>query len=587
MKPPVVAGKYTLLRRLGAGGMAEVFLAKQASEGGFEKLVVLKRILPHLASGREFTAMFLDEARIAADLRHPNIVTIVDTGRAGDSLFMVMEFLHGQDVRKLQRKVAAFGQQIPFGHACQVVIDAAAGLHYAHTKRDLNGRLLEIVHRDVSPQNILVTFEGSTKIVDFGIAKAVGQSSHTSTGVLKGKYTYMSPEQAEGQVVDARTDQYALGIVFWELLTMRRLFKRDTETATLEAIVDGNVPRPRRFREDCPAALEDVVMMALARDKHRRFRDCEELALALEDALAKESIVHSPSRLSQYMRRLFADQLAEEAALGVVAPDGSLSVRNTFSAAEKRSARSAGDGVEPAAAPPAAAVVVDATQADRRRGASRSADVEPALPRRDTGPRSTSQSAVLFEPRSPRDEKPAAAASVAREPRPGSEAKPAPVAEEPRAAKEPLEPRDARETKEPVAPLAREPTRTRASTVDTPPAAAPPSPPAASPATMRSAVIAGGVGFGAVVAIAVGVKLFSATPGPANLVVRSEPRGARVYLDGIDTQQTTPALLRGVRSGEPHRVHIELVGHVPVDEVVTIPGAGETHELRLELTPVR
>ena len=201
MKAPVIAGKYTLLRRLGHGGMAEVFLAKQMSEGGFEKLVVLKRILPHLASGPEFVTMFLDEARIAADLRHPNIVTIADVGRVNDTLFMVMEFLHGQDIRKVQRKVAAFAQMIPLAHACQMAIDAAAGLHYAHTKHDLKGRDLQIVHRDVSPQNIIVTFEGSTKIVDFGIAKAAGQNTHTSAGVLKGKYTYMSPEQAQGEVV--------------------------------------------------------------------------------------------------------------------------------------------------------------------------------------------------------------------------------------------------------------------------------------------------------------------------------------------------------------------------------------------------
>ncbi len=265
MKPPVIAGKYTLLRRLGHGGMAEVFLAKQMSEGGFEKLVVLKRILPHLASGPEFVTMFLDEARVAADLRHPNIVTIADVGRVGETLFMVMEFLHGQDVRKVQRKVAAFGQMIPFGHACQMVIDAAAGLHYAHTKRDLNGQMLSIVHRDVSPQNIIVTFEGGTKIVDFGIAKAAGQSTQTSAGVLKGKYTYMSPEQAQGEIVDARTDQFALGIVLWELLTMRRLFKRDTEGQTLEAIIDGAVPRPKRFRDDCPPGIEDVVTARLWR----------------------------------------------------------------------------------------------------------------------------------------------------------------------------------------------------------------------------------------------------------------------------------------------------------------------------------
>ncbi len=576
VKPPVVAGKYTLLRRLGHGGMAEVFLARQASEGGFEKLVVLKRILPHLASGPEFTAMFLDEARIAADLRHPNIVTIVDTGRAGESLFMVMEFLHGQDVRKTQRKVAAFGQQIPFAHACQIVIDAAAGLHYAHTKKDLAGRALSIVHRDVSPQNIIVTFEGGTKIVDFGIAKAAGQSTHTSTGVLKGKYTYMSPEQAEGQIVDARTDQYALGIVFWELLTMRRLYKRETEAATLDAIVDGTVPRPRRFREDCPAAVEDVVMTALARDKGKRFRDCEEFALALEDALARESIVHSPSRLSQYMRRLFADQLAEEASLGVVAPDGSLSVRNTFAADRpstrggddavdvgSRSTSRASDDVVAAAKEPA----IDATQADRRRGNSRSAEAEREASRRDRQSRA-----------GPSGVGPAGAS---REGRASSDAHESPREAE-RDAPKSSSPQPKEPPKEAPKEAPKEPSRSTAS-----PASAAPRPTAAGRGLATSGVIGVGIGAAVVLALVVGGKLLSSTPGPAILVVRSEPRGARVFLDGVDTKQTTPALLRDVRSGEPHKVHVELEGHGGVDEIVTIPRAGTTHEVRLELPSAR
>jgi serine/threonine protein kinase len=565
VKPPVVAGKYTLLRRLGQGGMAEVFLAKQASEGGFEKLVVLKRILPHLAGGSDFTTMFLDEARVAADLRHPNIVTIVDTGRTGDSLFMVMEFLHGQDVRKLQRKVATFGQQIPFGHACQIVVDAAAGLHYAHTKKDLSGRPLHIVHRDVSPQNILVTFEGGTKIVDFGIAKAVGQSTHTSTGVLKGKYTYMSPEQAQGEVVDGRTDQYALGIVFWELLTMRRLYKRESESATLDAIVDGAVPRPRRFREDCPASLEEVVMTALARDKTARFRDCEELALALEDALARERIVHSPSRLSQYMRRLFADQLAEEAALGVVAPDGSLSIRNTF--APPRRADGA-DRVEPAVAPAVAPAKddgggarVDVTQADRRRAGSRSSEAEEAP--RDRPDRDRERREPRDGDRS-REERPARAKTETKEREPSRASR---------------EAERARPTTKVDAPLP-------------PPAAAAASPASSStapttrtgPASSRAAVVVAGIACAAVLGA---VLVVGGGAGPAHLVVRSEPRGARVFLDGVDTQQTTPALLRGVQSGEPHKLHLELAGHTAVDEIVTIPKKGSTHEVKLDLAPQR
>jgi serine/threonine protein kinase len=324
MKAPVIAEKYTLLRKLGAGGMAEVFLAKQLGQGGFEKLVVIKRILPHLLEIPDFVDMFLDEARLAADLRHPNVVTVIDVNKTGKTYYILMEFLHGQDVRRLQRKQAQWGEMIPLGHACQVVLDAAAGLHYAHNKSDLNGKPLHIVHRDVSPQNIIVTYEGATKIVDFGIAKAAGQSVHTATGVLKGKYTYMSPEQAQGHHIDQRTDQFALGVVLWELVTMRRLFKRDSEVQTLDAIISSPIPKPSRFRSDLPKQLEELIMTSLEKDRKNRFASCEEMLTAIEDTLSELGIVHSPARLGQFMRRLFADTLAEEASLGLIRPDGSL-----------------------------------------------------------------------------------------------------------------------------------------------------------------------------------------------------------------------------------------------------------------------
>ena len=551
MKAPVIAGKYTLLRRLGHGGMAEVFLAKQMSEGGFEKLVVLKRILPHLASGPEFVTMFLDEARIAADLRHPNIVTIADVGRVNDTLFMVMEFLHGQDIRKVQRKVAAFAQMIPFAHACQMAIDAAAGLHYAHTKHDLKGRDLQIVHRDVSPQNIIVTFEGSTKIVDFGIAKAAGQNTHTSAGVLKGKYTYMSPEQAQGEVVDARTDQFALGIVLWELLTMRRLFKRDTEGLTLEAIIDGAIPRPKRFREDCPAAIEDIVMTALQKDRSRRFRDCEALAFALEDALAKEAIVHSKSRLAQYMRRLFADQLAEEASLGVVQPDGSLSVKNTFPISIRREdakvdKKPESKLVERLPDPPVATAAEghEATQADRKKVRSRSSEM-----RVDSEVQRPAPSPPAAETIRDRD----TSRSTTREPQ---------GAHRERGVDRGLE-RDGSRDRGPAVSVRTSPSGGR-----------------------RTVLLAAAVVALAVVVVVVVGLIVTQRPGPATLVVRSEPRGASVLVDGRDSGEKTPALIRGVQSGEPHKVRLELAGHVPLDEIVTVDKAGATREISFALTPV-
>ena len=297
--------------------MAEVYLAKQVGLDGFEKLVVVKRILPSLSGNKDFITMFLDEARTAADLRHANVVNIFEVGEDDGTYFMAMEYLHGQDIRSIQRKVAAGPKKIPIHHACQIALDAASGLFYAHQKTDLRGNPLRIIHRDVSPQNILVTYDGATKIVDFGIAKAATQDAATATGIIKGKYTYMSPEQATGEPIDPRSDQYALGIVFWEMLTMRRLFKRDSVSKTLQAIMDGDIPSPRVYAPDLPIALEQIVMRALSSNAQERFANCQDFVLALEDFLAREGIAHSPARLSQYLRELFADNLEAEAAQGI------------------------------------------------------------------------------------------------------------------------------------------------------------------------------------------------------------------------------------------------------------------------------
>ena len=219
-------GRYQLLKKLATGGMAQIYLARQLGPEGFEKLLVVKRILPHLAENEEFITMFLDEARIAARLNHPNVVQIFDLGAQDDSFFIAMEFIHGEDVRRVWKHADKVGKPIPLPLICRIIIEACAGLDYAHKKLDASGRPLNIVHRDISPQNILVAFEGGVKIVDFGIAKAADQATVTKSGVLKGKYSYMSPEQAAGQPIDCRTDIFALGVVLYELLTGTRLFKR-------------------------------------------------------------------------------------------------------------------------------------------------------------------------------------------------------------------------------------------------------------------------------------------------------------------------------------------------------------------------
>jgi eukaryotic-like serine/threonine-protein kinase len=195
-------GRYQLVKKLATGGMAQIYLARQQGPEGFEKMLVVKRILPHLAENDDFITMFLDEARIAARLNHPNIVQIFDLGAQDDSYFIAMEFIHGEDLRKIWKQAERLENPFPLPLICRVIIDACAGLDYAHKKLDAAGKPLNIVHRDISPQNILVSFEGGVKVVDFGIAKAADQATVTKSGVLKGKYSYMSPEQSTGSHVE-------------------------------------------------------------------------------------------------------------------------------------------------------------------------------------------------------------------------------------------------------------------------------------------------------------------------------------------------------------------------------------------------
>jgi predicted ATPase/serine/threonine protein kinase len=314
----VVAGRYTLLHKLAVGGMAEVFLAKQGGLEGFEKLVVLKRILPAYAANDEFRRMFLDEARLAADLRHPNVVTIFDVGADQDTWFIAMEYLHGQDLSSLFHRHREAGEQMPLEHALQVLSDAAAGLHHAHTKTSLQGEVLGLVHRDVSPQNLFLTYDGVTKVLDFGIARARKRSVSTDAGILKGKYAYLCPEALEGAEVDARADQFALGIVLFELTTLQRLFARPSDAEVLRAVMECRVPRPTSLVPGYPTALEDIVLRALAKAPDDRFPDCEGLRSALETFLEKLGRPHSAARTGAYLRGLFPEH--HRSAPGTVVP---------------------------------------------------------------------------------------------------------------------------------------------------------------------------------------------------------------------------------------------------------------------------
>ena len=309
---PTKFGKYTLIRKLASGGMAELFLAIQKSVAGFEKLLVIKRILPSMNQDRAFIEMLLHEARIAATLSHPNIVQIFDVGQTDGQYFIAMEHVHGEDLRSIVRQMKKKGVfEFPIEHALAIVLGMCAGLSYAHERRDLDGTPLNIVHRDISPQNVVVTFTGDVKIVDFGIAKSdsrVGES--TKSGKLKGKVPYMSPEQARGEPVDARSDVFSTGVMLFELTTGKRLFKGQSEYETLRLICERDYPRPSDVRPDYPEGLEPIVMKALAKDREQRYQSAREMQADIEAFVRRHQIAVSNIALNQFMQMLFEEKLA-------------------------------------------------------------------------------------------------------------------------------------------------------------------------------------------------------------------------------------------------------------------------------------
>jgi serine/threonine-protein kinase len=312
---PRKLGKYTLVRKLATGGMAEVFLAIQRSVGGFEKLIVIKRILKSLDRDYAYVDMLLHEARIAATLSHSNIVQVFDVGSVDGQYFIAMEHAHGEDLRTMVRQMKARGLvEFPLEHALSIVLSVCAGLTYAHEKRDLEGRPLNIVHRDVSPQNIVVTFSGGVKVVDFGIAKSEAYATDDpDVGRLRGKIPYMSPEQARGEAVDWRSDIFSAGVILFELTTGRRLFKTGSEIETLKLICDGPYPSPSQICAGYPVALEAIVTRALARDRQYRWQSAREMQAALEELVRVDRIPVSPVALSSLMRSLFEDKLLRHA----------------------------------------------------------------------------------------------------------------------------------------------------------------------------------------------------------------------------------------------------------------------------------
>jgi serine/threonine protein kinase len=311
-------GSYFLLERLAIGGMAEVYLAKATVTPGPNELVALKRILPNIAEDDEFIAMFIDEAKIAGQLNHPNIAQIYDLGRIHGSYFIAMEYVSGHDLRALWERAREDGDGngggvgMPLAFACYAVKRLCEGLDYAHRRRDARGRPLGIIHRDVSPQNILLSYAGDVKVIDFGIAKAANRMVKTQTGILKGKFAYMAPEQARGEPIDHRVDVFAIGVMLYELLTGHRAFAADSDFALLEKVRKAQVKPVREYRPEIPRELAEIAHKALARDPNERYPWASNLAMDLDRFMRSERLTYNKTELGAYVRRLFSEEHTEE-----------------------------------------------------------------------------------------------------------------------------------------------------------------------------------------------------------------------------------------------------------------------------------
>jgi serine/threonine protein kinase len=305
-------GKYLLLEQIAVGGMARLYRAKITGVEGFEKLIAIKTILPHLAEEKELVSSFIDEAKLAALLNHQNIVQIYDFGSMENSYFISMEFLFGKDIRIIAKKAGEKGMGISLEDALYIMSRICSGLQYAHTLKDFQGKPLNIIHRDISPQNVIITYEGDVKIVDFGIAKAASQSSVTQHGMIKGKISYMSPEQAAGKSIDYRSDIFSAGIIFYEMVTGHKMFTGESTMQILARVRDVQYAPAEEYVTDVPKKLSVILGRALAKEPDDRYQSCGDMLSDLEECMIEHELRPTATGLSQYMKKLFEEEIALE-----------------------------------------------------------------------------------------------------------------------------------------------------------------------------------------------------------------------------------------------------------------------------------
>jgi eukaryotic-like serine/threonine-protein kinase len=304
--------RYELVAELASGGMATVFLGRILGVGGFQRFVAIKRLHPHLASEQEFVEMFLDEARLAASIHHPNVVPILEVGTSDRGYYLVMEYIEGDTLARLLARAATSHNRIPVPIGIRIVLDTLAGLHAAHELKDDNDHPLNLVHRDVSPQNILVGINGTARITDFGVARAATRLSSTRSGQLKGKLAYMAPEQARGGMIDRRADVFAVATVLWEVLADKRLFKGEGEADTLNRVLFEPIPRLLDVAPQVHPVLDAIVMKALDRDPQKRFASAAVLADELEKAARSIQAIASVREVAEYVQKVIGQEIAQQ-----------------------------------------------------------------------------------------------------------------------------------------------------------------------------------------------------------------------------------------------------------------------------------